>query len=70
MQFSSSNCQISEFSQNVLIKVTKDLHIASSVTLSIIPWTIDEAVILGNALPMTTTSHEHSHSHNRASEFV
>ena len=67
MAFSESDYQISEFSQNMLIEVTKDSRIASSITLSIIPLTIDEAIISGNSLPMNIPLNE-PHSPNRASK--
>ena len=66
MAFSESDYQISEFSQNMLIEITKDSRIASSITLSIIPRTIDEAVISGSSLPMNTPP-DNPHSPNKAS---
>ena len=65
--FSNSNYQISEFSQNVLIEITKDSRIASSITLSIIPQTVDEAILSGGSLPMNI-SPDDPHSPNRASK--
>ena len=65
--FSNSDYQISEFSQNVLIEITKDSRIASSITLSIVPQTIDEVILSGGSLPINITSHD-PHSPNRASK--
>lgn len=65
--FSDRDYQISEFSQNVLIKITKDSQIASSITLSIIPQTIDEAILSGGSLP-TNIPEDDPHSPNRASK--
>ncbi|MCG8625647.1 MAG: hypothetical protein MJE68_27060 [Proteobacteria bacterium] len=66
--FSNRDYQISEFSQNVLIEITKDSQIASSITLSIIPQIIiDEAILSGGSLP-TNIPPVDPHSPNRASK--
>ena len=53
--FSERDYRISEFSQKVLIEVTKDLPISSSVTVSIIPRTIDEVTNSGGTLPVSVS---------------
>ena len=65
--FSNRDYQISEFSQNVLIEITKDSRIASSITLSIIPQTIDEVILSGGSLPINIPPDD-PHSPNRASK--
>ena len=67
--FSESEYQISEFSQNMLIQITKDSRIASSVTLSIIPQTIDVAILSGGSLPMNIPPDD-PRSPNRASKLI
>ena len=64
--FSESDYQISEFSKNMLIEITKDSPIASSITLSIIP-TIDVTIISGVSLPMKVPPDD-LHSPSRASK--
>lgn len=64
---SESNYQISEFSQNMLLEISKDSRIASSVTLSIIPQTIDEAILSGGSLPVNIPPDD-PHSPSRASK--
>ncbi len=64
---SDRDFQISEFSQNVLIEIIKDSRIASSVTLSIIPQTIDEVILSGVSLPINIPPND-PHSPNRASK--
>ena len=53
--FSERDHRISEFSQKVLMEVTKDLPIASSVTVNIIPRTIDEVTNSGGTLPVSVS---------------
>jgi hypothetical protein len=65
--FSDRDYQISEFSQNVLIEIIKDSRIASSITLSIIPQTIDEAILSGGSLSINIPPDD-PHSPNRASK--
>lgn len=65
--FSESEYQISEFTQNMLIEITKDSRIASSITLSVIPQTIDDAILSGGPLPMNTPPDD-PRSPNRASK--
>ena len=67
--FSESEYRISEFSQNMLIQITKDSRIASSVTLSIIPQTIDVAILSGGSLPMNVPPDD-PRSPNRASKLI
>ena len=68
--FTEDEYQIGEYSLNMLVAVIKDVQIASPITLSIIPRTIDEAIASNeDQLPLNVPE-DNPYSSNRASKGI
>ena len=57
--FTTDDYQGRESSQNIVVTVSKDLQIASPITLSVIPLTIAEAIASGVPLPLNVSEDNH-----------
>ena len=67
--FTTDDYQGRESSQNIVVTVSKDLQIASPITLSVIPLTIAEAITSGVPLPLNV-SEDNRYSPIRAGKVV